>query len=654
MNDAAVVDWNPPTPAVTYSPLWVAAKPGYELYWRWNDLRWGAWGETPERMRYPINDLWEKLIQRAGYTGEVYKPWTYTVVNEWGFAEDVQGGLTYTDAAKAAIDALRARGFDLARKHPDRRTYNTYWGLFTPDGGVQDIKIEGDDGAGNLLKIAMFMAPVWSGPLAALLNVPAPVVSAGFKLATGADPGKVLVSTLAPIAVETVLPSINAFPDASIGPILPAEEWLDAPFVGPVLPTMTEIDPGFVIPTLPISTDTVAAADLLTAPALLPDLDPVETMGPIIEPPATVQVEAEPISEGDEMTTWQERAAAMRARFERSATEPVEALAAPIDALPEPATISEPVAPPPEPIVYRGEPFWRQWGIVNPFAADPYAPETPAPVVEQPAASIPIEPEPEVTMPDYIPEFDEIDLGGLTFEIDPLELPTGLWDVVPAIDVPPPMTVDQVSGWSDTVAPGLPDYPMDGIDNNVDSGLGYGMESTNDLLAGTDIEPLTYDTVASVEARDFVTASESAAAPTSNLPPPTREEWSLVGVINQATAAMVAAAGLVRAYQTLTAGGRPGVNPTAASRTATGGSVQARDDGLIWTRDAQGRVTSARPPTGLLQVTTTGNGIINNGDGTYTLIGQDGQRRTMRYPGGGMPSWYLWALIGGAALYLTR
>jgi hypothetical protein len=296
MNDAAYVDYGPQITPVTYSALWVSAKPGYELYWKWNDPRWGAWGESPENMRYPINDLWEKLIRQAGFAGEVYKPWTYTVMNEYGGWDEIQGGLTYTDAAKSAIDALRARGFDLARKHPDRRTYNTYWGLFTPDGQVQDIKIEGDDGAGNLLKIALFMAPVWAGPLASLLSVPTPVVSAGIKLATGADPGKVLVSTLAPVAVDTLLPSVNVLPDASIGPILPADEWLDAPFVEPTLPGF-DIDPGFVVPTLPVTDDALLTAELLTAPALLPELDPIETMGPTVIPPPPVYEPPPPVYE---------------------------------------------------------------------------------------------------------------------------------------------------------------------------------------------------------------------------------------------------------------------------------------------------------------------------------------------------------------------
>jgi len=126
MNDAAYVDYGPPIVPVTYSQLWVSANPGFELYWKWNDPRWGSWGLSPETQQYPINDLWEKILRQSGFAGEVYKPIIYQGYDEQGNTIDVQGGATYTPAAKSAIDALRARGFDLARKHPDRRTYNTY------------------------------------------------------------------------------------------------------------------------------------------------------------------------------------------------------------------------------------------------------------------------------------------------------------------------------------------------------------------------------------------------------------------------------------------------------------------------------------------------------------------------------------------------
>jgi len=178
-----------------------------------------------------------------------------------------------------------------------------------------------------------------------------------------------------------------------------------------------------------------------------------------------------------------------------------------------------------------------------------------------------------------------------------------------------------------------------------------------DIVTVDQVAPLTPDALASVEVADF------ASVPVTTVPPPAADEWTLREVITDATAAMVAAAGLVVAFNRLrdVAGGGA-VNSTASARTGTGAQVQARDDGMVWTRDSQGRVTSSRPAPGLLQMTTTGNGIINNGDGTYTLIRPDGSRSTLRYPGtagasgagfAGLPAWAPWALAGGAALLLV-
>ena len=468
MNDSAVVDWNPPPPPVTYSPLWVSAKPGQELYWRWNDPRWGSWGKTPQQMQYPINDLWEKLIRQAGFTGGVYKPWFYTVINEWGGGEEVQGGLTYTDAAKSAIDALRARGFDLARKHPDRRTYNTYWGLFTPDGKVQDIKIEGDDGAGNLLKIALFMAPVWTGPLAALLNVPAPVVSAGIKLATGADPGKVLVSTLAPLAVDTLLPSVSVLPDTSIGPILPADEWLDAPFVEPTLPGF-DIDPGFVVPTLPVTADTVTAAELLTAPALLPELDPIETLGPTVippppvyEPPPPVYEPPPPVFEPEPLPFYEPPAPVYEPPPPVFEPEPLPFYEPPPPVYeppppvfePEPLPFYEPPAPvyEPPPPVYEPEPLPFYEPPAPPVYEPPpvlvYEPE-PLPFYEPPAPPIfetevlmsPVSPAREWVVMENGNAYVKNSYGGMDYQGN-IKTDPALLDVYPEIDLFIPSPID--------------------------------------------------------------------------------------------------------------------------------------------------------------------------------------------------------------------
>jgi len=663
MNDAAVVDWNIGNAP---GPRNIPANLIYtdSLYWKWNDARWIDWGVDFEELKYPINDLWEKLIRQAGFSGEVYQPKIYQIQNEWGFWEDAgTSGLTYTPAAKSAIDGLRARGFDLARKHPDRRTYNTYWGLFTPDGKVQDIKIEGDDGAGNLLKIALFMSPVWAGPLASLLNVPTPVVSAGIKLATGADPGKVLVSTLAPIAVDAVLPSVSVLPDTSIGPILPPAEWLDAPFAGPVMPGF-DVDPGFVVPTLPVAADTVTAAELLTAPALLPELDPIETLGPSIEPPPpTVQVEAEPIPGDDEMTTWQERAAAMRARFGQATIATVEAPTVPIEATLEPVAILEPVAPPPEPIVYRGEPFWRQWGIVNPFAADPYASletpaapveATPAPVVELPAietmAPIPtidaapptIEPVEVFTQPVEVPKMDDeffwrgAEVEAPAFDVDFSDPFAGL--EIPEFDV------------------SIPEYGDDIYTTAWDADPIYGPPIPGETYPPA-YDVVTVDDAAQLPADILVGGSGGGVVEVGGNfapnPDPGNPGLSVGQVLRDANGIMLEALKLVDSYRRL-------VNPQPPNRVVQArvgsSTVRATPDGMIVTVDASGRTVRTKPPVGQPQMTTDGSMIVNNGDGTYTSISPSGAMATNRYPttGAAASSNYTTPLlIGGAILAIV-
>ena len=73
------------------------------------------------------------------------------------------------------------------------------------------------------------------------------------------------------------------------------------------------------------------------------------------------------------------------------------------------------------------------------------------------------------------------------------------------------------------------------------------------------------------------------------------------------------------------------MNTTARAVTPQG-VVVASDNGLIQTRTTDGRVISTRPPVNQPQSTLAGNVVVNNGDGTYTLIDQYGNSQRMRYP----------------------
>ena len=161
----------PAPPPITQHPLWAAAPAGLEQYWGWNDPRWGAWGRTPESMKYPINDIWDKLLRQSGFSGDIYT--SKEVEAGIGFdGQPYYGSITdYTPEAKAGIDRLRAAGYDVRQKHPDRRTFNTYYGLVTPSGEVQDIKIRGSDlGDAIMPMIKIFGAGLGLAGLGAGIN----------------------------------------------------------------------------------------------------------------------------------------------------------------------------------------------------------------------------------------------------------------------------------------------------------------------------------------------------------------------------------------------------------------------------------------------------------------------------------------------------
>jgi hypothetical protein len=114
-------------------------------YWSYDDPRWAndpAYG-NPETMKYV--GPWEQVLQATGFRGKVYEPMIEMQPDPNGGFMPQEVGQQYTPQAKAAIDSLRASGYDLRWKHPDKRTFNTYYGLVTPSGEVEDIKIAGSD-----------------------------------------------------------------------------------------------------------------------------------------------------------------------------------------------------------------------------------------------------------------------------------------------------------------------------------------------------------------------------------------------------------------------------------------------------------------------------------------------------------------------------
>jgi hypothetical protein len=167
-----------------------------------------------------------------------------------------------------------------------------------------------------------------------------------------------------------------------------------------------------------------------------------------------------------------------------------------------------------------------------------------------------------------------------------------------------------------------------------------------DLVTVGDINVITADEVANyIGSGGAVETSTPAGA-------------TVVEILKDATGAMVAALGLVNAYRNLTS--KPAPNPVAQARQGSN-TVRANPNGTITTTTATGQTRTARPPVGQPQMTTDGTMIINNGDGTYTRIGRDGQSVINRYPlditqrfGAAASSPYTLSLLlaGGAALVL--
>lgn len=683
MNDAAYVDYGPPVVArnVPDSLVYTDSE-----YWAWNDARWVSWGVDFDANRYPINDIWERLLRSAGFEGEVYRPVTYSQMNEYGGWDEIAGGSTYTDSAKRAIDALRARGFDVRRKHPDRRTYNTYWGLFGPDGLIQDIKIEGDDGSANLLKAVLFTMPGWIGPLAGALSVPAPVLGTGIKLAAGADPLRTIVGAALPVVADTIMPSVSVLPDTSIGEILPADEWLTT---GAALPT---IDTGFMGPILPtIDAGADIVAELLTAPELLPVIEPpsiepdyrlmideplvwdaADSWGPVIETVEVVEAPPQPVFVSQPRGTGPMRTTPRAGKF-----------ADPVTAAPSP--VVEPVElPPPPPVemdIFESAPL-------------PVEVSTLAPVIEPEPLPV-FEPEPVQFLPEPLPVVEPVELPP-AFEPEPVQFePAPVVELpaietmapIPTIDAAPP-TIEPVEVF--TQPPEVPAvYENEFLFNVDESGLFPEFEEPLlfDPYAGVEIPPAFLDDPFDVQipeygwgepgevyppAYDVVTVDEASQLSTDILvggngggvvevggnflpnPNPADPGLSVGQILRDANAIMLDALKLVDSYRRLTNPQTP--NRVAQARVGSS-TVRATPGGLIETIDASGRVTRKKPPVGQPQMTTDGSMIVNNGDGTYTSISPSGAMSTNRYPaeaGATAPGGYSTALlIGGAVLALA-
>ena len=194
----------------------------------------------------------------------------------------------------------------------------------------------------------------------------------------------------------------------------------------------------------------------------------------------------------------------------------------------------------------------------------------------------------------------------------------------------------------------MPDFPAIDADDTWTMPVTGG--EVEDLVTVGDINVITADEVANYTG----TGGAGGIVETGGTGP----GKTVIEVIKDATAAMVAALGLVQAYRSLTS--KPAPNPVAQARQGSN-TVRANPNGTITTTAPNGQTRTARPPVGQPQMTTDGTMIINNGDGTYTRIGRDGASVVNRYPlditerfGAAASSPYTLPLLlaGGAALVL--
>lgn len=139
-------------------------------------------------------------------------------------------------------------------------------------------------------------------------------------------------------------------------------------------------------------------------------------------------------------------------------------------------------------------------------------------------------------------------------------------------------------------------------------------------------------------------------------PTPDPDPWTLANarnVVNSISQMALTALGVTRAFQ---AASNPQINPNARNVAQNGTVTTALDTGVVQTRTPDGRSVNQRPPVGVAQSTINGNVIVNNGDGTYTLIDASGNRRIIKYgsnAGSGLSDLPWPLIIGGAGALIA-
>jgi hypothetical protein len=98
-------------------------------------------------------------------------------------------------------------------------------------------------------------------------------------------------------------------------------------------------------------------------------------------------------------------------------------------------------------------------------------------------------------------------------------------------------------------------------------------------------------------------------------------------------------------------------HPTTPAARPGGGAITATATGMLITRNPlTGAVQTSRPAVGVRYALPDGRTMVNNGDGTFSLISGFGAETRVSYSaaGGDATNWVLYGALGLGALLLLR
>lgn len=131
------------------------------------------------------------------------------------------------------------------------------------------------------------------------------------------------------------------------------------------------------------------------------------------------------------------------------------------------------------------------------------------------------------------------------------------------------------------------------------------------------------------------TGASNAAPPAQTKVPASSSAWDATKIVQNISSAALATISLIKAYRALDT---PAVNTTARKVNSDGSVSIITSNGTVQTKKPDGTINVTKPPVGVPQTTLNGEIVINNGDGTYTVVSQSGASATYRYDSGATSS----------------